>query len=349
MTPGDLQVGDFLIHPTGERHYIANGQTASRVAANGVAEVFDVVGRGAHVKVGVVSWINGEQDVRQLSREKGLEPVDRLTDRLRISIKEYGEKDWCEVVQVCVNDKGRVTWRKASLEEIDAGAGISSKKVLGPLGASIGTREELRHEDGSHRSFLCVVFPAEERIVPVAVFVMSRLAPLISAPPEPDAVLEIRGLVAQGESAKLEFKASSRWDSKLKEQNKALHGAIVKTVAGFANSKDGGVLLIGVSDEGLVVGLAEDFKLCGRGDADGFENWLMTLLITRIGKVEAAEVRISMVQVDDQYVCLVRVGPSDHEVFDKDGTESRFWVRMANSTRELNGQEMVDYIERRFR
>ena len=178
MTPSDIQVGEFLIRRT-ETYRGIEGETTSGVATSGVAELFDVSGRGANVEVGFVRWQNGEEDVRQLRRLAGPEPVDGITDRLRMTIYDSGDESWCECEQAWVDKSGRVRKRMASLEEIDVGGGISSAEVLKPLLGRIGTREMLRHDEGQRRNRLCVVFPAEERIVPVAVFVMSRLAPVV--------------------------------------------------------------------------------------------------------------------------------------------------------------------------
>ncbi len=171
----------------------------------------------------------------------------------------------------------------------------------------------------------------------------------LAAPSEPPEVLEVRSLIAAGESARVEFKSSARWDQRLDGRNKAMEDEVVKTVAGFANSKHSGTLLIGVAPDGSVLGLDHDFKLVRPQDADGFENWLTTLLTTRIGKTPAADVRISMVRVSRQHVCVVRVDPSSAPVFDRDGKETvRFFVRMNNSTRDMNVEDALDYARKRF-
>ena len=56
-------------------------------------------------------------------------------------------------------------------------------------------------------------------------------------------------MIAQGESANLEFKSSFRWDLRENKLNRALEGVILKTLAGYMNGK-GGTLLIGVADDG---------------------------------------------------------------------------------------------------
>ena len=73
-------------------------------------------------------------------------------------------------------------------------------------------------------------------------------------------------LVSQGESAKLELKASLRhaWvepppGKPESVQRKELEREVVKTVAGFLNAR-GGTLLVGVQDDGDVTGIEVDFK-----------------------------------------------------------------------------------------
>jgi hypothetical protein len=66
--------------------------------------------------------------------------------------------------------------------------------------------------------------------------------------------MSLEDLIAEGESDELEFKSSLRWDYREERINKKLEEVIVKSVAAFANG-EGGALLIGISDEGEVLGL----------------------------------------------------------------------------------------------
>ena len=68
-------------------------------------------------------------------------------------------------------------------------------------------------------------------------------------------------LIAQGEGEFIEFKSTLRWNLKAEKKDKNITHAITKTIAAFLNS-DGGILLVGVADDGEVLGL----------DADRFEN-----------------------------------------------------------------------------
>src|SRR3546814_2756781 len=75
-----------------------------------------------------------------------------------------------------------------------------------------------------------------------------------------------------------------RWDIKEGRVNKELEGVIVKTIAAFANSFNGGTLSIGVSDNGESVGLEHNFAFLGDADKDRFEIPLRNLLGQSFGQ-----------------------------------------------------------------
>lgn len=65
-------------------------------------------------------------------------------------------------------------------------------------------------------------------------------------------------LIKRGESKTLEFKATLRWSLRDgRRDDKNITHAVLKTIAGFLNT-EGGDLLIGVTDEGQVVGIEHD-------------------------------------------------------------------------------------------
>ena len=68
------------------------------------------------------------------------------------------------------------------------------------------------------------------------------------------APISLEDMIAEGESDELEFKSTLRWDLKEGTVSKKLEEVVLKTVAAFANSQ-GGTLLIGVDDERQIVGL----------------------------------------------------------------------------------------------
>ena len=78
----------------------------------------------------------------------------------------------------------------------------------------------------------------------------------------PVAPITLEELIAKGKSEELEFKSSMRWDFKEGTVNEMLEEEIVKTIAAFSN-REGGTLLIGVNDDGEVLGLEGDYHTLG--------------------------------------------------------------------------------------
>ncbi|WUJ74690.1 protease Lon-related BREX system protein BrxL [Kribbella soli] len=162
--------------------------------------------------------------------------------------------------------------------------------------------------------------------------------------------LSIDQLLRMPESQTLEFKSSMRYDLKGGGVNKVLEQVIVKSVSGLMNAQ-GGVLLIGVSDDGDVVGIEKDVKvLPQRQDLDFYENHLTTLLENGIGGAAAANVRVRFEEVSGRTVCRVAVKASTKPVWTRQrGLDDVLFVRLNNSTRPLGAREAFNYISEHFR
>jgi ActR/RegA family two-component response regulator len=151
-------------------------------------------------------------------------------------------------------------------------------------------------------------------------------------------------LIAKGESATLELKSSARWDLQRNKPNPEMEAVVVKTVAGFLNSEHGGVLLIGVDDSGQAIGLQHDYETLKRKDRDGFEIFLMTLLLDALGKDVTPLLHIDFHEIDGKDVCRVSAKPAPKAVF---VNRQRFFIRAGNGTRELSMQESYEYWKTR--
>ena len=163
--------------------------------------------------------------------------------------------------------------------------------------------------------------------------------------PAPQA--SISDLAAAGESQTLEFKSSARWNVHSATQDKKIEHVIVKTVCAFLNA-EGGTLLIGVDDDGNPVGLENDWQTLGhKGNRDGYELYLRQLLDNSLSIQTAGVVRIRFETLHRHDVCVVSVAASGRPVFAKplEGGQgpSEFWVRIGNASKQLHGDDMVDY------
>ena len=159
---------------------------------------------------------------------------------------------------------------------------------------------------------------------------------------------EISALLRAGESAKVEFKSSARWDLRENKKNPVMEQVILKTIAAFLNS-DGGTLLLGVSDEGAALGLEHDYQTLQNKNADGYELFLTDLLLTHYGKDCSPCVGITFHPLEGKQVCRVIAQPAPRPVWVKEAAEEHLYIRSGNSTRRLSTREALDYCKTRWK
>lgn len=158
----------------------------------------------------------------------------------------------------------------------------------------------------------------------------------------------INDFIARGEGPDLEFKSSIRWDYKTESVNPALEKVIAKTLAGFMNHT-GGTLVVGVTDEGSIVGLEPDIaSLTKKPNQDGLALHITEILRKYSGAATAAMVDMSFASIDDKSLIVLSVEPAQHPVFVEDQGSPEFYVRSGPSTRQLNVKEATDYIGTRW-
>lgn len=162
--------------------------------------------------------------------------------------------------------------------------------------------------------------------------------------PEQHVALSADKLRKLGESATLEFKSTLRWDLIQDRVNKDLEHSVLKTIAAFLNS-NGGTLLIGVDDNGNVLGLKNDMKTVKKHDKDGFEQTLMNLIVSRIGAEVAALVVPRFEEIDGNTVCVVEVDQGGGPAYVETNRGKQFFVRVGNTTRPLDPEETVTYVD----
>ena len=133
-----------------------------------------------------------------------------------------------------------------------------------------------------------------------------------------------------------------RWNLKTDRSEKGIEKAYLKSVVAFLNT-DGGVLLVGVGDDGHILGT----------DADQFENddkyllHLNNLIQQHIGLECSSFTRFHLVAVDAKPVLLIECQPSPAAVFLKIGKEEEFYVRVGPGSRRLSTSEVLTYMTHR--
>ncbi len=157
-------------------------------------------------------------------------------------------------------------------------------------------------------------------------------------------VRDIEELIQAGENERVEFKSSIRYDYYRKTTNRDLEVIIAKTITGFMNAK-GGKLIIGVDDDGNVLGLEKDYKTLKHKNRDGYEREVFRIISTQLSHEACFSNHISFYSINEKDVCVVNIEPSNEPVYVNDEGNTTFYVRTGNATYPLSVKETVDYLK----
>lgn len=165
-----------------------------------------------------------------------------------------------------------------------------------------------------------------------------------------DPLATLRRLVEVGETPTVEFKSTLTWSIQGGVRDRRLEKMVTKTIAAFANS-NGGTLLIGVGPDGNVIGLDPDCATLRHGDdtcIDAFSRKLAEVLAAHLGPAVAASLVIDYVEDEGHVVCVVHVAPIDRAVYVTVDAQEEFYVRAGTTSVALSMSEAHDYLRRRF-
>ena len=162
--------------------------------------------------------------------------------------------------------------------------------------------------------------------------------------------LSLNDLIDDGESQEIEFKQTFCWDIHQNIQNNDRQFDIFKCIAAFGNSKDGGKLLIGVSDDKEIMGLDLDYQYFK--NRDKFESYLRDKIESNFNKTFlATKISIAFEIIQGKEICIVDVKPilnDDDLLFLKKNNQQILYVRSGNSSRIIPQNEQTKFIRERF-
>ena len=153
----------------------------------------------------------------------------------------------------------------------------------------------------------------------------------------------MKELISKGENRKLEFKSTLRTNLHTKEFDKKIEHSVLKTVSAYLNS-DGGTLLVGVSDDGTILGL----------NSDKFENHdklnlhLTNMIKHHIGNEYLPFIRHEIIRLDEGHVLKIDCKKSKKPIFMKVKDDEEFYIRNGPSTAKLRGSSILDYVNHKF-
>lgn len=152
----------------------------------------------------------------------------------------------------------------------------------------------------------------------------------------------LQALIAEGESDRVEFKSTLRWNLHTNKPDKKIENACLKTVAAFMNS-EGGILLVGIDDAGTVVGMEQD-KFANEDKL--LLHW-NGLLKQHLGVESTQLVRSVLSKVKQAAVLVAQCLPSSQPVFFSRDDDEVFFVRIGNGTQSLKPSQVLSYLEQR--
>jgi len=156
-------------------------------------------------------------------------------------------------------------------------------------------------------------------------------------------------LVRRGESKTLEFKSTLRWNlQEDRRDDRGVTHAVLKTIAAYLNT-EGGDLLIGVADDGSIIGIERDQLETD----DKFMRHLAQVVSNGLGDRAGTCIDPKCQVVQEKTVCVVSCQRSPEPVFLRwRGREAAaagdFFVRSGPGTVKLPPQSAQEYVRTRF-
>jgi predicted HTH transcriptional regulator len=151
-------------------------------------------------------------------------------------------------------------------------------------------------------------------------------------------------MINNGEGLYSEFKSTLRVNLHTMQRDAKMEHAVLKTINGFLNSRDGGNLVIGISDDGSPIGLDADEFL----NEDKMDLHLGNLIKDRLGADTMLHIKPRFEDYKDKRVYIVECLPSQKPIYMKNGNEEEFYIRAGGSSSKLSTSQIVDYIKQRY-
>ena len=109
-------------------------------------------------------------------------------------------------------------------------------------------------------------------------------------------------------------------------------------------NSEGGILLIGVADDGTILGIEKDLQTLHKQNVDGFQLALTSIVKSHLGIEHVPYIDTEFELVEEKYICAVHIQRSPNPVFLLKNNGNEFWVRMGNSTHQLDVKAATSYI-----
>ncbi len=149
-------------------------------------------------------------------------------------------------------------------------------------------------------------------------------------------------LLRRGEGTQVEFKSTMRHNLKTGQHGKEIELAWLKGVVAFLNT-DGGIILLGVGDDGEVLGIGPD----GFGNDDRCRLHFRNLVKQHIGLDFSKYIDFEIITLDGKKIAVILCRPSPDPAFLRANGKESFYIRSGPSSVELPVSQVLHYLKNR--
>lgn len=150
---------------------------------------------------------------------------------------------------------------------------------------------------------------------------------------------ELQKLIAAGESEFLEFKSTLRWNLKSDKPDVNIERSILKTLVAYLNS-GGGTLLVGVEDDGTILGIEPDRF----ANEDKFMLHLNNMIKQHIGLEFTKYIHYRLVAIQDKKVLQIDCEKSKDPAFLCYQDDEDFYIRVGPASRKLSTRKALSFL-----
>ena len=145
--------------------------------------------------------------------------------------------------------------------------------------------------------------------------------------------------IRNGEGQSVEFKQTLSLDIKKNTKETYISEEVIRTIAGFLNT-EGGVLLVGIADNGDIIGLGDEISRFDKTD-DKFMTRFRNLWTSSMEIFVNQLINAKLIDINSQKILLVDCASSNEPVFVR---HKDYYIRTNPATQRLEGQQMMNHI-----
>ena len=150
-------------------------------------------------------------------------------------------------------------------------------------------------------------------------------------------------IISKGENDHIEFKSTLRWNLKADRKDPRITHAVLKTIAAFLNSA-GGTLIVGVADDGDIIGLEKDRFV----NEDKLLLFLTSVIKDKLGTLHLENIFYHTEIIDDKMILRVDVQAGNTPCYIPDEKLEHLYIRTGPATTDLQISKVFEYIVNRF-